>query len=247
MIFLDNKYTKTYFRLITAAKLKTYSESYTLETHHIIPRSLGGNDDIDNLVTFSAREHYVSHLLLTKMVTGESRSKMCWALHRMTFSDPTKQKKIRFTSSEYEMARKIFIAAISGPKEFRTEIWKDAVRERVTKDWAGNDARRKQLSIDSKLRWENNRERYSEIARNNGNHSLHGRPVYNALSIEYNGVTYLGWDALYQATKISKKLYRKYYLNGIDPTPRIGTDGGIKGKPWSEKRRKAYENKKRSV
>ncbi len=37
------------------------------ERHHILPRSLGGNDDKSNLVDLSAREHYICHLLLTKI------------------------------------------------------------------------------------------------------------------------------------------------------------------------------------
>lgn len=31
-----------------------------------------------------------------------------------------------------------------------------------------------------------------------------------------------------EKTKVSKHLYNKYYLNGIDPEFRIGTDGPIK-------------------
>jgi hypothetical protein len=43
------------------------------ERHHILPRSLGGNDDKSNLVDLSAREHYICHLLLTKIYTKGSQ------------------------------------------------------------------------------------------------------------------------------------------------------------------------------
>lgn len=38
------------------------------ELHHIIPRSMGGNNKKQNLVLLTAREHYVCHLLLVKSV-----------------------------------------------------------------------------------------------------------------------------------------------------------------------------------
>jgi len=46
--------------------------------------------------------------------------------------------------------------------------------------------------------------------------------------IVYNEITYYGWNALMKATGVTKHLYMKYYLNGIDPTSRIGTSGPLK-------------------
>lgn len=37
------------------------------QTHHIIPKSIGGTDDIDNLVHLTYKEHRVCHCLLIKM------------------------------------------------------------------------------------------------------------------------------------------------------------------------------------
>jgi hypothetical protein len=47
-MFLDNKYTKVYFNIIERAKNRLL-ETYT-ETHHIIPKCLGGSDKKENLV-----------------------------------------------------------------------------------------------------------------------------------------------------------------------------------------------------
>lgn len=224
-MFIDNKYTKTYYRLIDAARGKTYNDTICVETHHIIPRSLGGSDDAKNLITFSAREHFVVHLLLTKMVVGEARQKMHWALHRMTFSDPTREKKQRFTSGQYELARKLFVSAISGPQSFRTDLWREELSATISSHWENNDARRKAASEYMKLQWKTNREKMVAAARVNGKHSLHGRRAHNITKIEYYGNVYYGWDELRKATNVTKDLYRKYYMNGIDPTPRIGTNG----------------------
>jgi hypothetical protein len=79
-LFVNNKYTKWYFKIIVEAR-KNPPTGY-IEKHHIVPKSLGGNNNSDNLVSLSARQHYICHLLLVKMTTGKNRSKMAYALHR---------------------------------------------------------------------------------------------------------------------------------------------------------------------
>lgn len=58
-------YEKHYGMLIDRARCREVSE-YT-ESHHILPRCMGGSDDPDNLVILTAREHFIAHLLLYKI------------------------------------------------------------------------------------------------------------------------------------------------------------------------------------
>lgn len=58
-------YTAIYQRLIEKAKTRTI-DGYK-ETHHIIPRCLGGTDDPSNLVDLTPEEHYLAHQLLVKI------------------------------------------------------------------------------------------------------------------------------------------------------------------------------------
>jgi len=58
-------YKKIYDNLIHRGKNRIL-ESYT-ERHHIIPRCLGGGDEIDNLVDLTPEEHYLAHQLLVKI------------------------------------------------------------------------------------------------------------------------------------------------------------------------------------
>jgi hypothetical protein len=81
MLFIDNKYTRWYYSIINRAKKRTIS-GYT-EKHHIIPKSFGGLNKKENLVKLTVKEHYICHLLLTKMVSGEYRAKMIFALSLM--------------------------------------------------------------------------------------------------------------------------------------------------------------------
>lgn len=58
-------YIKIYNALIEKRKnspAKGYKES-----HHIIPRCLGGSDESNNLVDLTYKEHYLAHVLLTKI------------------------------------------------------------------------------------------------------------------------------------------------------------------------------------
>ena len=56
-----------------------------VEKHHIVPKSLGGSNDASNLVKLTAREHFIAHLLLSKMYPEGSAQwvKMQKALIRM--------------------------------------------------------------------------------------------------------------------------------------------------------------------
>lgn len=61
-------YSRHYALLVNRAKgriLNCYKE-----THHIIPKCIGGLDDNTNLVDLTAREHYIAHILLAKIHGG---------------------------------------------------------------------------------------------------------------------------------------------------------------------------------
>lgn len=102
--FKDNKYTKWYFSIITNPSLS--ADHY--EVHHIIPRSMGGDNSKDNLVRLSARQHFVVHKLLTKMINGPFKYKakqafICMCLMKST-TNP--KEKIKLKSWEYEYVKK---------------------------------------------------------------------------------------------------------------------------------------------
>lgn len=102
-IFLENKYSKVYFNIINAAK-STPRVGYT-ETHHIIPKSLGGDNSKGNLVKLSAREHFICHLLLTRMVSDQKKlTSLRFAVAKFRQSN-SNQKRHVLTSWEFEQVR----------------------------------------------------------------------------------------------------------------------------------------------
>lgn len=65
------------------------------EKHHIVPKSLGGDDNQSNLVILTPREHFIAHLLLAKIYKGG----MVRAAYLMS-------GKKQYTSKTYDSLRK---------------------------------------------------------------------------------------------------------------------------------------------
>jgi hypothetical protein len=101
---LTNKYSDLYYKITSSAKQRI-TEGYT-ELHHIIPQSLGGSNDKENLVDLTAREHFICHWLLIKMTDGEDRSKMIYALQGMKAENRYQQRyHTKITARVYEKYR----------------------------------------------------------------------------------------------------------------------------------------------
>lgn len=99
-MYLSNKYSQWYERIIDRARNRRAIDGY-YETHHIIPRTMGGTDDPSNLVKLTAREHFICHLLLPMMTTGDSRHKMIYAHVIMSGRKTYGSRKYKFYREEY--------------------------------------------------------------------------------------------------------------------------------------------------
>lgn len=97
------RYIKFINSRIELNKARPYNKSM-YESHHILPKSMGGTDKKINRVNLTYREHYIAHLMLYMIYRN---NKMAYALLRMNNS-----KKIN--SHLYEQYRHNFIESISG-------------------------------------------------------------------------------------------------------------------------------------
>lgn len=165
--FLDNKYTKWYFSLVEKRKLSS-PDSNHIEKHHIIPKSLGGSNKKDNIVSFSPREHYIAHLLLVKMTEGEDRMKMSFAIRCMTNFQNKYHNRYTPSSKIYSIAREYAIQATSiknkgHPKylKYQTEEAKKKIsismKEKLSKLTSEEKFKRSQNSLSSKKSWTTDR------------------------------------------------------------------------------------------
>jgi len=90
---IQNKYKQWHDNIIARGKNRILT-GYK-EKHHIIPKSLGGNNSKDNLVELTAREHFMVHMLLCKFTTGQAKMKMSYAFHAMcTFKNAERYNKV---------------------------------------------------------------------------------------------------------------------------------------------------------
>jgi hypothetical protein len=107
-----NKYTKWYNNIIAKCVERNWNKKTSgcyVEKHHIIPKSLGGGNK-NNLVYLTAKEHFISHLLLSKMYDGKSKSKMQLALYMFT-KNPSLNSNRKMNSYSYEYAKKCLASA----------------------------------------------------------------------------------------------------------------------------------------
>lgn len=84
-------YEEIYKRLCSTPDTDGYTE-----THHIVPRCMGGSDEPGNLVELSARKHFIAHQLLAKIYP---ESGLIHAAHMMSNMG-------QYTSKKYEWLRK---------------------------------------------------------------------------------------------------------------------------------------------
>lgn len=132
-IYLPNKYTKWYYSIIEKASSqgRTKQDSY-FEAHHIIPKSIIEND---GTVLLTAREHFICHLLLTKMVIPEYKSKMSYALWMLCNAQTADQKRSIVSSHTYAYAKKEIAVATS--IHHTGKIISPETRRRISKSQKG--------------------------------------------------------------------------------------------------------------
>lgn len=113
MIFIENKYTKIYFNIIKNAQSRPEISGY-VENHHIIPKSLGGSNDKENLIKLTAREHFLCHWLLTKMVLSTTdQYKVYKAFLCMSYLVNSNHQRYKIYGRTFENMRKNYSIVFS--------------------------------------------------------------------------------------------------------------------------------------
>lgn len=151
-------YTEKYDFLINY--YKTYNGTLTMycEKHHIIPRSLGGTNDLKNIVILPADMHYLAHYFLPLMYEEQNneigRKRMLNAFilfkNRLHISDTFNtllsecKEYSRLRSEAIELIRQRQIELFSDP------IYREANRRRNIQRYIDNPELRKECSFRAK-------------------------------------------------------------------------------------------------
>lgn len=97
-------FSKFYLNLVEK-RIKHPAIGY-VEEHHIIPTSIGGSDEKWNLVKLTAREHFICHLLLLRMLSGNHRGKMIFAAHNMMYwKSESNQRVHKISGRTYQILK----------------------------------------------------------------------------------------------------------------------------------------------
>jgi hypothetical protein len=169
-----SKYHKWYDSIIERRRANT-PEGY-VERHHIIPHCLGGSNDNSNIVKLTAREHFVCHLLLTKMFPDDinKTSKMvvawCWMAYNQNG-----ERDYKVNSRLFE-TRKIFCSKFLSKIQTENNSQRDTkwiynLELRVNKKIAINELLPEGWTFGRVLDWE---KKFAEIEKKTVKHiSIH--------------------------------------------------------------------------
>jgi hypothetical protein len=122
-------YNKIYDQIINRAlnanRLK--NTGIYFESHHIIPKSLGGTNNSNNLVLLTAKEHFIAHKLLCEIYPDNTKLKYSlWAM--MNLSNRNQRRIYKISSREYEMIRFEYSKLMSLPKS-------EKHKQNISKSW----------------------------------------------------------------------------------------------------------------
>lgn len=177
-LFKNNKYTKWYQEIVYKARQKIYDD-YT-ELHHIIPISLGGDDSVDNVVKISAKEHFILHHLLTKMVYEKDLSKMWNAFFLMHFHNSNKRYSTPRTYELSKMHMALIKKELIGDKNpFYGKQHSKETKQKMSASWNKNAQR----NVDNK--------KYNFYHKEYGYHFLTQKELYTQFNLNNKGVSML--------------------------------------------------------
>ena len=203
-------YQRIYNAIISKRKLSPLKKSPTsyTESHHIIPRCLGGNDSKENLIRLTGREHFVAHRLLAKIHPNDR------GLAFAVFTMRNLQDR-RVPSKTYELLKKRYcesasesMLTINSDPEYAANKSKNAslqwgdeeVRSKmmagILAAWDGNDERKKLISerVKSQMKCPSMVERsLANIKKANGDSSWNSSASIRSGCRPYWGLAGLLW------------------------------------------------------
>lgn len=107
-------YELIYYELVISRQYREMVNGTYYERHHILPKSMGGTEDKENLVYLTGREHFIAHALLAKFVTNSKhKAKMYYAFFAMCNQKRAYQNRYTPKSKIYDTAKRLQSIAMS--------------------------------------------------------------------------------------------------------------------------------------
>ena len=100
---MENKTYEEFIQNILDTRGRFNCKDMYHERHHIVPKCMNGNDDVENLIDLYAREHFEAHRLLA--LENPDNESLIYAWHMMSVMNNNGQRDYEVTAEEYEEAR----------------------------------------------------------------------------------------------------------------------------------------------
>lgn len=127
-------YQRIYTQFIADRSSREQPSGYT-EKHHIIPRSLGGGDEVSNLLRLTPEDHFFAHLLLAKIHGGT-----LWAPVAFMAGGTRKDYKPIASRGQYGWAARAMARAVSGVNAHQYDRTIYRLEHKDGRAWAGAQA-----------------------------------------------------------------------------------------------------------
>lgn len=155
-MFIPNKYTTWYTNIVSKATERNRQQGQYYERHHILPKCMGGTNHKSNLVYLTGKEHFICHLLLTKMTDGHAKYRLVYAFNCMATMRVTDGRHQSTNSQTYAYLKTCLSIA-------RKKIWDDPIlrqqaKERQEKRWTDPTYREK-MTLMSQRMWDDEQRR----------------------------------------------------------------------------------------
>ena len=122
-------YQKLYNKITDTARSKNRvrSKEFYFELHHIIPKCLGGNDNKENVVFLTPKEHFICHKLLTYIYPNNSN--IMFGLQMMMYTHQN-SRKLKLSSRDYAYIKELRYK--NGLPEETKEKMRNVVRPKIS-------------------------------------------------------------------------------------------------------------------
>lgn len=128
-------YARIYAAFITDRKTKPPASAAYSEKHHILPRALGGGDDVGNLIRLTPEDHFFAHLLLAKVHGGRM-----WAPVAFMVGGTRKDYKPTMSRKRYGWVCRALAKAMSGEGAHQFDFTERELHRRDGRVWRGTQA-----------------------------------------------------------------------------------------------------------
>lgn len=181
-------YQAIYDHLITQAQVAKL-DGY-VEKHHIIPKSMGGTNEVSNIVRLTARQHFVAHWLLFKIHKTPSMAKA----FRLMLDASNRPR-----SKAYELAKSIYASSMVGDGNVskRPEV-RQKLKNNHYSPFAGKKRPEHSVLMKNKKLWAGDKNPFfGSSDKQVGAKNHMARSVIGS----YNGCVSVDWETLTDAAK----------------------------------------------